>query len=271
MSLYTDATGLMWIGTRAAGVSRWNPRSWELGGYRPAWLRDRLVTAFADGPGNKVWVGTLGGGLLLFDPDTGTAVSLDTLTGHANSAGDSRVMSLLHDRRGNLWIGTMTNGVKKLGPDGRLQSIPVKPGDPHSLSAAGIMTIFETRTGELWIGTHGGGVNVLDPSTGLVRQLPFGAGAISARQCQCDCRGSKRQPVDRHRWRWARSGARRRNGCEGVSARPRQSRHTLGQHGVCAGDRRSGSGLGGHGRRRPRPRGWFSCRAGCDPLPDNIA
>jgi signal transduction histidine kinase/ligand-binding sensor domain-containing protein/CheY-like chemotaxis protein len=180
MSLYTDSTGLMWIGTRAAGVSRWNPRSWELGGYRPAWLRDKLVTAFADGPGKEVWVGTLGGGLLLFDPDTGKAASLDTVTGHSNSAGDSRVMSLRRDRGGNLWIGTMTEGVKKLGADGRLQSIPVQPGDPRSLSAAGIMTIFETHTGELWIGTHGGGVNVLDPSTGLVRQLPFGAGAISA-------------------------------------------------------------------------------------------
>jgi signal transduction histidine kinase/ligand-binding sensor domain-containing protein/CheY-like chemotaxis protein len=180
MSLYTDATGLMWIGTRSGGVSRWNPRSWELGGYRPEWLRNRQVTAFTDGPGNKVWVGTLGGGLLLFDPDTGAAVSVDTLTGHSNSVGDSRVMSLLQDRRGNLWIGTMANGVKKLGPDGRLQSIPVRPGDPRSLSAAGIMTIFETRTGQLWIGTHGGGVNVLDPLTGLVRQLPFGAGAISA-------------------------------------------------------------------------------------------
>ena len=180
MSLYTDATGLMWIGTRAGGVSRWNPRSWELGGYRPEWLRNRLVTAFADGPGNKVWVGTLGDGLFLFDPDTDAAVSLDTLTGHSNSAGDSRVMSLLHDRRGNLWIGTMADGLKKLGPDGRLQSIPVRPGDPRSSSVAGIVTIFESRSGELWIGTHGGGVNVLDPLTGLVRQLPFGAGGISA-------------------------------------------------------------------------------------------
>ena len=180
MSLYTDATGLMWIGTRAGGVSRWNPRSWELGGYRPEWLRNRLVTAFADGRGDKVWVGTLGGGLLLFDPDTGAAVSMDTVTGHSNSAGDSRVMSLLQDRRGNLWIGTMANGLKKLDPDGQLQSMPVRPGDPHGLSAAGVGTIFQTRTGQLWIGTHGGGVNVLDPSTGLVHQLPFGAGAISS-------------------------------------------------------------------------------------------
>ena len=39
MSLYQDQTGLVWIGTRDGGVSRWNPRSWELGGHRPEWLR----------------------------------------------------------------------------------------------------------------------------------------------------------------------------------------------------------------------------------------
>ncbi len=36
MSLYEDQAGVMWIGTRTGGVSRWNPRSWELGGQRPA-------------------------------------------------------------------------------------------------------------------------------------------------------------------------------------------------------------------------------------------
>src|SRR5437764_503681 len=63
MSLYQDEAGLVWIGTRAGGVSRWNPRSWELGGHRPAWLGDKLVTAFADASDNKVWIDSLGGGL----------------------------------------------------------------------------------------------------------------------------------------------------------------------------------------------------------------
>ena len=38
MSLYEDDSGLLCIGTRSGGVSRWNPRSWELGGHRPDWL-----------------------------------------------------------------------------------------------------------------------------------------------------------------------------------------------------------------------------------------
>jgi signal transduction histidine kinase/ligand-binding sensor domain-containing protein/CheY-like chemotaxis protein len=181
MSLYEDAGGLVWIGTRAGGVSRWDPRSWELGGHRPPWLADKLVTAFADAPDDKVWIASLGGGLMQFDVSTGEAADIDTIAGRRGAVGDQRVMSLHQDARGTLWIGTMTSGLSKLAPGGRVESIPVKAGDARSLSAAGIMTIFEARSGQLWIGTHGGGANVLDPRTGLIHQLSYGtqAGVIA--------------------------------------------------------------------------------------------
>ena len=182
-SLYQDAAGLIWIGTREGGVSRWNPRSWELGGYRPAWLEGRDVTAFADAPNNKVWIASLGGGLVQFDSDSGEATDIDTIVGRHGAIGDLRVMALRQDRRGALWIGTMTSGLKKLTAGGQLESIAVKAGDSRSLSDAGIMSIFEARNGQLWIGTHEGGVNVLDPVSGLIRQLPYGSsgsGALSA-------------------------------------------------------------------------------------------
>jgi signal transduction histidine kinase/ligand-binding sensor domain-containing protein/CheY-like chemotaxis protein/HPt (histidine-containing phosphotransfer) domain-containing protein len=182
-SLYEDATGLVWIGTRNDGVSRWNPHSWELGGHRPDWLGGKDVTAFADAPNNKVWIASLGGGLVRFDGDTGETTNIDKIVGRGNAIGDPRVMALRQDRGGTLWIGTMASGLRKLTPSGRLESIAVKSGDPHSLSDAGIMTIFEARDGRLWIGTHDGGANVLDPVTGLIRQLPYRSsapGAISA-------------------------------------------------------------------------------------------
>ena len=183
MSLYEDAGGLVWIGTHDGGVSRWDPHSWEFGGRRPGWLAGKLVTAFADAPNNKVWIASLGGGLVQYDGDSGEATGIDTMLGRSNALGDQRVMSLRQDRHGTLWIGTMTSGLKKLSPDGHLESIPVKRGDPRSLSDAGIMMIFEARNGQLWIGTHDGGANVLDPVTGLVRQLPYASpapGALSA-------------------------------------------------------------------------------------------
>jgi signal transduction histidine kinase/ligand-binding sensor domain-containing protein/CheY-like chemotaxis protein/HPt (histidine-containing phosphotransfer) domain-containing protein len=183
MSLYQDGTGLVWIGTREGGVNRWNPRSWELGGVRPAWLDGKYVTSFADATNNRLWIGSQGGGLTQLDAATGDTIGIDTIVHRQNALGDRRVMSLHQDQHGTLWIGTMASGLKKLTPDGQISSIAVRAGEAHSLSAAGVMTIFEAQNGQLWIGTHGGGANVLDPATGLIRQLPFGAqipGAISS-------------------------------------------------------------------------------------------
>ena len=183
MSLYQDGAGLIWIGTRAGGVSRWNPRSWELGGHRPAWLGGKIVTSFADAPNHKIWIASYGGGLMQLDDGNGETNSIDEIVGRRDALGDQRVMALRLDRHDTLWIGTMGNGLKKLAPNRRLESIPVKSGDPHGVSAEGVMTIFEARDGRLWLGIHDGGANVLDPATGLIGQLPFGTkapGAISA-------------------------------------------------------------------------------------------
>lgn len=182
LSLYEDETGLVWIGTQAGGVSRWNPRSWELGAHRPSWLGNRLVTAFADAGKGLVWVASDGGGLERFDDDSGKATPIDQVLGRHNALGESRVMSLHRDRHGMLWIGTLASGLRKLSVDGRIDAIPAKLGDPHALSAAGVMTVFESRDDRIWVGLYGGGVNVIDPRSGLIRQLPYGTapGAVSA-------------------------------------------------------------------------------------------
>ncbi len=182
LSLYEDETGLVWIGTQAGGVSRWNPRSWELGARRPSWLDNRPVTAFADAGKGLVWIASDGGGLDRFDDESGKATPIDQILRRRDALGESRVMSLHRDRYGTLWIGTMAGGLRKLSADGRIETIPAKLGDPHALSAAGVMTIFESRDDHVWVGLYGGGVNVIDPRSGLIRQLPYGAapGAVSA-------------------------------------------------------------------------------------------
>jgi len=182
MSLYQDTAGLVWIGTRSGGVSRWNPRSWELGGHRPHWLDGKLVTAFADAEPGKVWVSSLGGGLVLFDTVTGKATDIDSILGRADAIGDKRVMALRRDRDGNLWIGTMTHGLLELTAGKSLIRIPVQVGEAHSTSSSGIMTIFQSHDGAIWVGTHGGGANIVNPRTRLVKQLPHDesqAGAVS--------------------------------------------------------------------------------------------
>jgi signal transduction histidine kinase/ligand-binding sensor domain-containing protein/CheY-like chemotaxis protein/HPt (histidine-containing phosphotransfer) domain-containing protein len=180
-SLYQDSAGLVWIGTATGGISRWDPRSAELGARQPDWM-GKFVTSFADAPDNRVWIASMGGGVVEYDPDTGRKTDLDTVIAQHTALDSEPVMSLREDRSGTLWIGTMDKGVATIDRHGRLAWIPVKRGDPHALSASGIMTVFQARDGQMWIGTYGGGANIVDPATGLVRQLPFGTapGAVSA-------------------------------------------------------------------------------------------
>ena len=182
MTLYQDPAGLVWIGTSTGGVSRWDPRSAELGARRPDWLGGRFVTAFANAPDNRLWIASMGGGLLEYDPTTGRRIDLGAMTGRLETIDHGQVLTLREDQRGRLWIGTMDRGVAVLDRNGQLTWLPVKRGDPHALSAAGIVTIFRARNGQMWVGTYGGGANIVDPTTGLVRQLPYGSapGALSS-------------------------------------------------------------------------------------------
>jgi diguanylate cyclase (GGDEF)-like protein len=184
MSLYQDPHGLLWVGTSVGGVDRWNPRSWNFGSHRPKWLENRLVTAFADAGDDRIWVASLGGGLVRFSPRTGEHQDIDGILGRRAALGDSRVTSLELDAAGTLWIGTLTAGVRGLSPNGHLRAFGAAPGSDRALSAPGIMSLYAARDGRIWIGTHGGGANVLDPSSGKVVQLPSEAsdpGAVSSR------------------------------------------------------------------------------------------
>ncbi len=155
MSLYQDPSGLLWVGTRSGGVSRWNPRSWQMGHFRPALANGLPIAAFAEGrTAAETLVGTLGGGLLGVDFSTGAERTLlDTKRGLT----DDRVMSLLRDRQDRLWIGTFTGGLVRQDANGKLKVFRGAKGSPGALPADGVMSLFEDRSGNVWVGTFGGG------------------------------------------------------------------------------------------------------------------
>lgn len=173
MSLWQDRAGVLWVGTRWGGVSRWSPDSWLLGHYRSAAVGGPAVNAFADDGNGKVWVGTIAG-----------LVEIDRRTGRERRYGrdgpgnlrlaDERVMALLVDRNGVLWIGTMTGGLQRFDPQsGELRSFRSVPDDPATLPANGIMALYEARDGTLWAGTYGGGIARIDPASGRVTRYPY--------------------------------------------------------------------------------------------------
>ncbi len=112
-ALYQDRGGVLWVGTRAGGASHWNPESWLLGHYRSDAFRDTQVSTFADDGAGKVWVGTIGAGLIEIDTRSGSERRYRHDSGVLRLT-DDRVMALLYDRGGTLWVGTMTGGLDQV-------------------------------------------------------------------------------------------------------------------------------------------------------------
>ena len=173
MALYQDRGGVLWVGTREGGASHWSPNSWQLGHYRSAAFRDTAVNAFADNGAGKVWVGTIGAGLLEIEPRTGRERRYDNTRESPLKLTDDKVMSLLSDRAGALWVGTMSGGLDRLDFNaGTVRAYKADPHDPSTLPADGVMALHEDHLGVLWVGTFGGGLAGIDPNTGRVTRYP---------------------------------------------------------------------------------------------------
>jgi len=75
----------------------------------------------------------------------------------------SEVWSVLRDRRGFMWFGTL-DGLNRY--DGyKMKVFKHALTDPASLSDDKIRTLYEDRAGTLWIGTWNGGLNRYDPES----------------------------------------------------------------------------------------------------------
>ena len=179
MSIYQDRGGVIWIGT-FDGLSYWNQSTMAMSHYAmlegyDAGLRNNTVTSFGESRGGDVFVGTYGGGVNRFTPRTGRfspfgpfESGIDGSGGDAAGDGpalkDDRVMSMMVDRRDNLWVGTQGAGVGRFNlGDGTAVYFQHDAGDAGSLSANTVSAILEGADDRVWIGTYTGGLNVLDP------------------------------------------------------------------------------------------------------------
>ena len=168
LSLHQDSTGVLWVGTRYAGVNLWNPRSWLLGHHYDTEFLNTSISSFATSA-TDYWVGTIGRGLMRFNRKTGKRQTYKTDHGLA----DERVMALDLDAFGGLWIGTMFGGLIYFDPlQGAFENFPVDVDDPTKLPSKGIMSLYRDHADQLWVGTYGGGAVRYDVSSGNFIRLP---------------------------------------------------------------------------------------------------
>jgi ligand-binding sensor domain-containing protein len=119
----------------------------------------------------RFWIGTNGGGLNRFNPQS------HTFTHYRHQAGDSsalisdHVTRLYQDRKGDLWVGTNGYGLEKFDPErGTFTHYRHQGGSPtENFRSDVIRCLYESRAGDLWLGTYHG-LSRLNRSSGEITQ-----------------------------------------------------------------------------------------------------
>lgn len=123
--------------------------------FRPLTIAEGLpnshIYALCEDQRGKIWIGTGGGGVGIYDGQ-----KFETLTVE-NGLGINRVYCFLEDRKGNMWIGTDGGGLK-LHNGYEL----IDMTDSLGLTQKSIWALHEDKEGKIWVGTMGGGIAIWD-------------------------------------------------------------------------------------------------------------
>jgi len=162
-SIFIDKEGVYWVATFRGGVNKYDKNLAffnlrQSNRFDPAGLSASVVTSFVEAGRNRIYVGTDGGGLNLFDSGTGIFrhIPLDESAPHALSI-------LAMEKRGSeVWIGTYLNGLFILDTKTG-KSRHIKSGNgPHNISGSDVFCMKADSRGNMWIGTNGQGVDCFD-------------------------------------------------------------------------------------------------------------
>ncbi len=112
-----------------------------------------ITCVFTDSRG-KIWIGTHGGGVSIFNGKT-----FKTITSK-NGLIHNSIWAISEDSNGNIWFGSFGGGLTKY--DGiSFKSYTTDDG----LANNTVWQIFDDGEGKIWIGTFGGGVSIYDGET----------------------------------------------------------------------------------------------------------
>lgn len=106
------------------------------------------VTLYYIDQNDRLFVGTLGGGLYQVDPTTNSVTPF-----HDEMLGDEKVGAITQDSLGTFYIGTYENGLYRIRNKGKAN---VTANDTIAINYA--VAFFNDKEGSLWVGTRGYGL-----------------------------------------------------------------------------------------------------------------
>lgn len=186
-----DNRGRLWLSTKGDGLVVGVPDLSQPTGYQLTHYRHQADNAasisgnnvyftYIDSK-NRIWVGTLDGGLnLVKEQPNGQLIFYNKRNGfkHYPSYGlYTEVRNIVEDQQGNLWIGTIDGLMSLKSNFQRPEDIAFTTyhNTPEAAFANNdIYTMRRDQTGQIWVGAFGGGLQRLINSEDPIRFEPLG-------------------------------------------------------------------------------------------------
>ena len=175
MAVASDAQGFLWVGTQN-GLARWDGQRFRIfnSDSGAGALPDSQIECLLTDRESRFWIGTLSGGLALYDRATG---GFKTYRAGPKGLSHAAVHALVDAPGGRLWVGTEA-GLNLLDPRSDVivqEAVAAGPAgtEARKALAEGVYALVEDRGGDLWIGTHGGLVR-RDHGDGSFAVVPLG-------------------------------------------------------------------------------------------------
>ena len=154
-ALFSDADGIVWVGTYKQGVDYYHPSNRRFSTLKiPGPSNNNDVNCFAEDKAGNLLIGTNGKGLFKYNRKNNTY----NFVNYSNSsAKDNTIVSLLNDSKGRLWIGTYLDGLycydgrKFIHYNSTSTQTSVLPDD-------NIWSLIEDASQNIWVGTLNAGL-----------------------------------------------------------------------------------------------------------------
>ncbi|MFQ5605195.1 MAG: two-component regulator propeller domain-containing protein [bacterium] len=168
----TDSSSVLWIGTHAGGLNQmiWDGKKKVMfnhfvheAGKREG-LNNNDVRCFYEDQAGRLWLGTGGGGINLFNRETGTVTHWINNPDDSTSLSNNFVQCIFEDNSETIWVGT-EGGLNRFDPKTRrFNRYTEKDGLPND----NICGILEDASGNLWLSTKKG-VSKFNPKSKTFR------------------------------------------------------------------------------------------------------
>ena len=157
--LVKDEKGFLWFGT-ADGVKRFDGYGYTSFTHDPTVadsLSNNNVSVMLTDSKDRIWIGTWGGGVNLYQRQTQNFQHLRHNPSNPNSIGSDKVQAIYEGSNGDIWFGTNGGGLNQYNSESQLFTRFVnEPNNKNSLGHNRIWTIGQDKQSNIWVGTSDG-------------------------------------------------------------------------------------------------------------------